>query len=46
MNKDTIQKEIDRVEKAIYMEQMADFMNWARYYSLKAELAKLKSQLN
>ena len=46
MTKAEIQKEIDRVECAIFMEQMADFMNWENYFKLKTELNDLKSQLN
>ena len=45
MSKEEILKEIDRVETAIFMETMADFMNWANYYKLKRELAELKAQL-
>lgn len=45
MTREEILKEIDRIEAAIFMEQMADFMNWTNYYKLKQELAKLKEQL-
>lgn len=45
MTREEILKEIDRIETAIFMEQMADFMNWTNYYKLKQELAKLKGQL-
>lgn len=45
MTKEELLKEIDRVETAIFMEQMADFMNWGNYYQLKKELATLKAQL-
>lgn len=45
MTREEILKEIDRIEGAIFMEQMADFMNWANYYKLKKELAELKAQL-
>ena len=45
MTKEEILKEIDRIEAAIFMEQMADFMNWTNYYKLKQELAALKAQL-
>lgn len=45
MTKDEILKEIDRIETAIFMETMADFMDWPRYYKLNRELAELKAQL-
>ena len=45
MTREEILKEIDRVETAIFMETMADFMNWGNYYKLKHELAELKAQL-
>ena len=45
MTKDELLKEIDRIETAIFMESMADFMDWTRYYDLKRQLAALKAQL-
>lgn len=45
MTKEELLKEINRVETAIFMEQMADFMDWGNYYRLKEELATLKAQL-
>jgi len=45
MTREELEKEIERVENAIFMEQMADFMNWGNYYRLKNELAALKAQL-
>ena len=45
MTKDELLKEIERVENAIFMETMADFMNWENYYKLNRELAALKAQL-
>ena len=40
-----IKKEIDRVETALFMEEMADFMNWSNYYKLKNRLRDLQAQL-
>lgn len=45
MNANEIKKEIERVEKAIFFEEMADFMNWTAYYHLRNELASLKAEL-
>lgn len=46
MAKEEIMKELDRIEKAIFMEQMADFMNWNNYRQLKAREQELKNMLN
>ena len=45
MAKEEILKELDRIEGAIFMEQMADFMNWPRYRALCAERDNLKQKL-
>ena len=45
MSAEEIRAEIDRVERAIFYEQMADFMDWWKYYKLKAELDDLKRKL-
>lgn len=45
MTREELEKEIERVEDAIFMEQMADFMNWENYYRLKKKLTALKAQL-
>ena len=45
MKKNELLKEIERVERAIWYEQMADFMDWNAYYSLKRELSDLRKQL-
>ena len=45
MTREELEKEIERVENAIFIETMADFMNWSNYYKLKQELAALKAQL-
>lgn len=44
-NVNEIKQDIERVEKAIFLESMADFMNWSKYHELKAELRKLKKEL-
>ena len=45
MNANEIKKELERVEEALFYEQMADFMDWGAYYKLKAEKAKLEKML-
>ena len=45
MTREEILKELDRIEGAIFMEQMADFMNWPRYHALCAERNELKEKL-
>jgi len=40
-----IKKEIDRVETALWMCEMADFMDWGNYYKLKNELRDLREAL-
>ena len=45
MNANEIKKELERVEEALFYEQMADFMDWKAYYELKAEKAKLEKML-
>ncbi len=44
-NANEIRQDIERVEKAIFLESMADFMNWNKYHELNAELRKLKKEL-
>jgi hypothetical protein len=45
MTREQIEQQIEEVEKAIFFEQMADFMDWTAYNSLKNKLASLKEQL-
>lgn len=45
MTKEEIRNEIDRLERAIFYEEMADFLDWGKYYELKNKVAKLKAQL-
>ena len=40
-----IKAEIEKVEGYIFMEQMADFMNWGNYYKLRARKAELQEML-
>lgn len=44
-NANEIRQNIERVEKAIFYEQMADFMDWNKYHELNAELRNLKKEL-
>ena len=45
MTTEEIKVRIEKLENAIFMEQMADFMNWNNYYKMRKELAELKAQL-
>ncbi len=45
MSKAEIINKIDRIETALWHEEMASFMNWNRYNQLKKELAELKEML-
>lgn len=45
MTAEELKKEIDRIETDIFMEQMADFMNWDLYYRLTARLNEAKAEL-
>ena len=45
MTTNEIRAEIEKVERAIFYEEMADFMNWTKYYELKAKKEKLAKQL-
>ena len=45
MSANEILARIEQLEVAIFMEQMADFMNWANYYKMRNELTELKAQL-
>ena len=44
-NANEIRQDIERDAKAIFLERMADFMNWNKYHELNAELRKLKKEL-
>ena len=45
MTIEEIKARIEQLEKAIFMEQMADFMNWNNYHKWTVELNQLKRQL-
>ena len=45
MAREEIMQELDRIETALFMEQMADFMNWGNYYKLMARKAELQAML-
>ena len=45
MTNKEIEERISKIETALWYEEMADYMNWKRYYELKDELAKLKKML-
>jgi len=45
MAREELMKELERVENAIFIEQMADFMNWANYRKLCEEKIKLQKMI-
>jgi len=45
MNANEIKERIEKIERAIFYEEMADFMDWNAYYSLKREKAELLRKL-
>ena len=45
MTREEITKELDRVQTAMFMASMADFMNWPNHHRLQAEERKLKEML-
>lgn len=40
-----IKAEIAKLDKAIFIEQMADFMDWSNYYRLTAQKEELEKIL-
>jgi len=38
-------KELQKVKDAIFMESMADFLNWDNYYYLRAKERRLEEKL-
>ena len=40
-----IEADIEDVKKRIFLEEMADFMDWSAYRSLKKELNRLEEEL-
>ena len=45
MNANEIKKEIEKIKYQIFLEQMADFLNWKLYYKLVAEKEALEKKL-
>jgi hypothetical protein len=45
MTANEIKEKIARVEYAIFLEQMADFMNWSKYYELQQKKEALQAEL-
>ena len=46
MTKEEIKKEIEKKERALFYEEMADFMDWNAYHRLKREIRALYDQLD
>lgn len=44
-NSEEIKKDIERIESQIFMEKMADFMDWSTYFYLEHQLEELKKEL-
>ena len=40
-----IKADIEDIKKRIFLEEMADFMDWSAYRSLKRELNRLEEEL-
>ena len=45
MKKAEITARIDEIKRQMWIESMADFMNWTLYRKLEAELRKLEREL-
>lgn len=45
MRKEDIKQRIAEIDKALFYEQMADFMNWNRYHKLMDEKQRLQKML-
>ena len=41
-----MKERLAQVENAIFMEQMADFMNWREYYALRNEQYELERKIS
>ena len=45
MTTEEIKKEIERLEYCLFIEEMADFMDWGTYYRIKDKINALKKEL-
>ena len=45
MTTEEIKKEIERLEYCLFLEEMADFMDWNAYYRIKGKIKALKDEL-
>ena len=45
MAREKLLQELEKVQRAIFMEQMADFMNWGNYRRLREKEEEIKKQL-
>lgn len=45
MAREEIMKELEKIQDAMFMASMADFMDWANYYALRAKERELKELL-
>ena len=45
MAREEIIKELEKVQDAMFMASMADFMDWANYYTLRDKERELKKLL-
>ena len=45
MTTEEIKKEIERLEYCLFIEEMADFMDWGAYHRIKDKIYALKDEL-
>ena len=45
MTTEEIKKEIERLEYCLFIEEMADFMDWDAYHRIKDKIYALKDEL-
>ena len=45
MTKEALEKRISEIKYRIFIEEMADFMDWGAYYRLRGELKKAEEEL-
>ena len=46
MTKEELKKEIEKIEYKIFMEEMADFMDWEIYRKFERQLKEAKAELD
>lgn len=46
MTKAEMMEKLEKLENALFYEEMADFMDWDAYYRLNREIAALKAEID